>query len=347
MQLSHFSKASILTLIIVVIFVVWWEYYWRHRGFTISYNDDKVLWADKRKDVYKPADRATVFIGGSRIKFDLDIATWKSVTGEDPIQLALVGTPGRLVLRDLGNDKAFKGKLIIDLTEAQFFGIDTARRDKSAREALEYYRKETPAQNVSGLIDYKLESKIVFLEEGKFGMTRLLNDLRIPNRTGVVVPSGPVLEFSQTTFDRQNIMTPMFLADSNLQKMQIEVWKKGIVTSNKTPPVKGDALIAFVKGFKESIDKIRSRGGSVVFVRPPSGGLCLKNENDLFPRKKYWDYLLEYTNTPGIYFSDYPETANFVCLELSHLVPKDAIAYTKSLIKILKEEKGWSFPKSP
>src|SRR5258708_33047800 len=101
MQPTPFLKASIFALVMVIIFVACWEYYWRSRGFTTTYNDDKVLWAAKRKEVYKTPDQSTVFIGGSRIKFDLDIPTWKRLTGEEAIQLAIVGTPARLTLRDL------------------------------------------------------------------------------------------------------------------------------------------------------------------------------------------------------------------------------------------------------
>jgi len=327
-------------------FVLCWEYYWRSRGFGTSYNDDKVLWAGKRKEIYRPADQSTVFIGGSRIKFDLDIPTWEKLTGEKAIQLAIVGTPARLILRNLANDEKFKGKLIIDVAEFQFFSTDTIRRDKLAREALEYYYKETPAQKVSALINYQLESKLVFLEEGKFGLNSLLNDLQIPNRPGVVGPNVFPKEFSKTSFDRQNSMTPMFLADPKLRKRQTDAWSKGIAASAKIPAIKGDTLNALLDGVKTCIDKIRSRGGLVAFVRPPSGGHYTETENRQFPRPQYWDRLLDYTNSPGIYYSDYPETANFVCPEWSHLAPRDGVTYTTQLVKILQEEKGWTFPKA-
>ena len=51
------------------------------------YNDDKVLWARHRRQVYVPSDQATILLGSSRIKFDVDIATWKEETGEKAIQL--------------------------------------------------------------------------------------------------------------------------------------------------------------------------------------------------------------------------------------------------------------------
>jgi hypothetical protein len=331
-------------LVIVTIFVAGLEYYWRSRGFVPSYNDDKVLWATQRKNVYEPKGLVTVFVGGSRIKFDLDIPTWEKLTGEKAVQLALVGTPGRLTLRDLANDENFKGKLIIDVTETQFFSIDTVRRDKSARESIEYYYKETLAQKASASIDYVLESKLVFLEEGRFGLNALLNTMPLTNRPGVVPPPPCPPELSTTDFRRQTSLTPMFLADPQLQKKQIAIWTR--IPLYRSFLKGGDTLAAFCKGIKASIDKIRSRGGMVIFVRPPSSGNVLENEKKFFPRQLYWDRLLEYTNTAGIHFSDHPAIANLICPEWSHLAPADGVKFTTSLVEILQREKGWSFPNS-
>src|SRR5215204_4516447 len=153
MQPAHYTKALILALLIVICFIAWWEYFWRSKGYSISYNDDKILWAHKRKEAYKPLDQSTVFIGGSRIKFDLDIPTWQKLTGEQPVQLALVGTAPRLLLKDLARDKNFKGKVVIDVTEHAFFSIDTLRTERSAREGISYLRNETPTQKVSASIN--------------------------------------------------------------------------------------------------------------------------------------------------------------------------------------------------
>ena len=321
METRSLVKTGILTLVLVAGFTLWLEGYWRSRGFVPTYNDDKVLWAKKRKEIYKPAEEATVFIGGSRIKFDLDVPTWEKLTGEKAIQLAIVGTPGRLVLRDLANDENFKGKVIMDVADAQFFSFpDSAQRDRLAREALAYYYEETPAQRASASINYFLESKLVLLEEGKFSLTSLLDKLNIPNRPGVNVSPATFTpqEFGVVNFNRQTWLTPMFLADPQLQKRQKDFWTRGI---KRASPIKGDTLHAFLEQTKKAIDKIRARGGIVVFVRPPSDGPYIEMENRLYPRQKYWDYLLEYTNTPGIHYADYPGTANLICAEWSHLSP--------------------------
>jgi hypothetical protein len=350
MQRNDFSKAGILVLVLLVAFGAGWELYWRSRGFHPTYNDDKVLWASKRKEVYMPADQATVFIGPSRIKFDLDIPTWERLTGEKAIQLAIVGTSCRLILNDLANDKKFKGKLIIDATEFTIFS-GVAQRDKSAIQTLDYYHKETPSQKTSSAINHALESKLVFLEESKFGLNSLLYGMHIPNRPGVIGPPAFPKEFSVSSFDRQTLMTPMFLSDTHLQNIQINNWVqrngwiKKSLTDKTVHGLKGDSLIAVFDQIKRAVDKIKSRGGQVVFVRPPSSGGYKKAEAIVYPRQEYWDKLLAYTNTQGIYYSDYPEISNIVCPEWSHLAPKDAIVYTETLVRVIENEKGWKFKK--
>jgi hypothetical protein len=344
MKSNSLFKASILTLILVVSFTLCFELYFRNRGFTATYNDDKVLWATKRKEIYKSPEEATVFIGSSRIKFDLDIPTWKKLTGEDAVQLAMVGTSPRPILTHLSNDENFKGKLIVDMVEPIFFSPRTYITEKSAQNAIAYFQNETPAQKASAVINYKLESSLVFLEEGKFGLNNLLNDLQLPNRPGVFAfPSFPH-EFEVAKYDRQTYMTPMFLTNPILIKRQTDNWTK-LGALDKTPGIKGEALDAVFKEVKDAVDKIRARGGQVVFVRPPSSGGYLETETAVYPRQQYWDKMLKYTNTPGIFYKDYPRTAGFTCPEWSHLVPEDAVTYTEELVKILQEEKGWSFAK--
>jgi hypothetical protein len=344
MNTKNSLKACLLTIGIVFCFGFSLESYWRSRGFSPSHNDDKVCWALKRKEVYKPAENSTVFIGSSRIKFDLDLATWRDLTGEEPVQLAIVGTSPRPVLSDLAADEMFKGKLVIDVVEGLFFSPRTFISEKSAREAVKYFHEETPAQNASARINHSLESYLTFLEEAKFGLTSMLNDLEFPSRPGVFsFPRFPK-EFEVADADRQTSMTPMFLGNPQLIKKQTTNWTI-LGASDKTPGIKGEALETVFKEVKEAVDKIRARGGTVIFVRPPSSGDFLEMEKQVYPRQEYWDAMLKYTGTPGIHYADYPATANFVCPEWSHLAPDDVIVYTKELVKILKEEKGWRFAK--
>jgi len=337
----HFLKAALLSAVLIVAFLATWESYWRNKGFEIAFNDDEALWAKERRKVYKPLEEATVFIGSSRIKFDLDIPTWERLTGDEVVQLSLVGTSPRPVLHDLANDKSFKGKLVIDVTEGLFFDRNADRRNKSAVEAIQYYKQETPSQKASSVFSYALESNFVFLEEGKFGLDELLKDLEIKNRPGVFsFPRFPK-EFGLTTYRRQDYMNEKFLNDTVLQRRQCENWTR-LGGLSRQPGIDGDSLETVFKEIKTSIDKIRSRGGQVIFTRTPASGPMEDATKAAYPRKKYWDQLLAYTKTDGIHYEDDPVTANMICPEWSHLSSSDAIIYTQALIRSL-QSKGWKF----
>src|SRR5579862_8556934 len=125
-------------------------------------------------DGYEPSDKATVFIGSSRIKYDLDIPTWESATNTHAIQLAMVGSTPRPLLADLANDPNFKGKLVVDITEFLFFS-DLPYLLASPVAGIDYYKKRTPAQKASFILDKPLESRLAFLNSDFFSINGLLD----------------------------------------------------------------------------------------------------------------------------------------------------------------------------
>ena len=341
MESKNLVKAAVLTLILVIASIGSWEFYLRNKGTAIYYDDDEALWSDKRAMVYVPQDKATVFIGSSRNKFDLDINTWRSITGENAIQLAFEGASPLPVLENLANDADFKGKLMIDVTEGLFFGLSRGPRGGRVTAALDYYKKRTPAQRASFQINHVLESQFVFLDKDWFSLNSLIEKAKVPPRYGVYGGPNFPMDFNRVTFDRQCQMTSRFVADTNLQNQVKAIWAYG--ASMPHQPLTLIQLDSIITTVKINVDKIKARGGQIIFVRTPSSGPYLAGERIGFPREKYWDKLLEATRCPGIHFEDYPPIAHFQCPELSHLKPTDAIVYTKNLIQIL-EQKGWTFP---
>ena len=342
MNNSSLLKASILTLILVSVSIISWELYLRSKGYDTSYDDDGALWADKRDMVYQPANKATVFIGSSRIKFDLDHDYWETATGSKAIQLACVGSTPIPVLQHLAKDEKFKGNLVIDVTEGLFFSTAPPNRETPEKN-MKYYGERTPAQRVGFHINHFLESKLVLLDKDRLSLSAKLSKLQIPNRPGVfefpLFPDG----FGRVKFHRQEYLTDNFVADTNQQNQVKGVWTF-LIKLSKEPPASGAKLDSIFAVVKAATDKIKERGGTILFVRTPSSGPCLMGENMGFPRAKYWDKLLEITNCKGIHFADYSAIDHFICPESSHLSMADATLFTKEFIRILHEEKGWQFP---
>ncbi len=345
MQPTSLIRASRLAVFLTLIAIISWEIYLRHQKITISYDDNEALFADKMAKIYGPSDQQTVFIGSSRIKYDLDIPTWETLTGEKAIQLANVGSSPRVVLEALANDEHFKGNLIIDVTEPLFFS-NGAFYDETTKKKLAYFKNRTPTQRFSFQVNHVLESQFVFLDQDNFSINAMLDDAQLlPPREGVFPGLYFPRQFEQVTFDRQSYMTPEFVADTNLQVQVRHVWAYGMLRRNS--PMPKDQMDAIFNSVKTQVDKIKARGGQVLFVRTPSSGPFREAEMKGFPKADYWDRLLSLTGCPGIYFTDYPAMAHFICPEWSHLKPTDAVLYTKALVQILRDDKGWTFPVKP
>jgi hypothetical protein len=345
MQQSNMVRAGILAASLTVVAIISWEIYLRHtyKDLKISYDDNSALWADKRAMVYEPSDHTTVFIGPSRIKYGLDISTWEAETGGHAVQLALIGQPDWDSFDDLANDKNFKGKLIVDVVEGLFFIRDRSDGAR-VRANITYYHNITPTQRVSFQINHVLESGFIFLNQDNFSFNALLSRCDFPRRKGVWPnPVFPV-EFTPVSFDRQSYMTPNFVKDTNLQNQVKRVWGTGDPTGMPQTPVE-DSLQAIFRYAKADADKIRSRGGEVLFLRVPTSGPFEEFDKKVFPRELCWNRLLVFTGCPGIYYKDYTAIAHFVCPEWGHLTKEQAAIFTRNLVKILRDEKGWKFTK--
>jgi hypothetical protein len=343
MPTTNLAKAALLMLALVTAAVIYWEFYLRSKGFETAYFDDPALWSDKRRMVYEPADKATVFIGSSRIKFDLDIPTWEKITGNHAVQLACVGSNPVPILENLADDNKFKGRLVVDVTEGLFFSSSPMNSFRPT-ENMKYYKEETPAQRASFHINHLLESQLVFLDKEWLSLGAIMEKLPLTNRPGVFMFGGFPPDFGRVKFNRQEYMTDHFSGDTALQNMVKNIWF-GFMKASKEPPASGTKLDSIFTKVKTAVDKIKARGGQVLFVRTPSSGGFQAGENKFFPREIYWDKLLAITHCPGIHYADYTDISGFICPEDSHLSLTDAKTFTISFIKILQEEKGWQFTK--
>jgi hypothetical protein len=337
MQQNNFARAAWLMLGLVAATLVFCEVTLRQQGEKISYDDGPSLWADKRAKVYQPSDQATVVIGSSRIKFDLDLATWKKQVGHEAVELAIEGSSPLPILEDLANDPQFKGRLIVDVTEGLFFSNSPPSMEKP-NEFIKYYHERTPAQQASFVLNRWLESKCVFLDKDQLSLNARLDALEIPSRPGVfMMPIFPFY-FSRNNFDRQMYMTNQFVADTGMQHRVSAIWQFFGKMAQKAPPMPQEALEAIFQSAKTATDKIKARGGEVIFVRTPSSGPSWMGEQRAFPRDKFWDRLLALTGCQGIHFADYQAIANFICPEDSHLTPDDAVEFTRVFVDILAEK---------
>lgn len=338
------TKSAILMLVVVIAVVTAYEIQLRNSGLTVSYDDGPALWSNQRDQVYADKKNQVVFIGSSRIKYDLDIPTWKQLTGLNSVQLACVGSSPVTILKDLANDPEFKGRLVIDITEPLFFSSAPFFFDRPNKN-LKYHHDHTIAQSMSFKLHSALESQFVFLDEENLSMNRQMDLLpfmipALENRPGVHGDLMFPIGFANTTFDRQTYMTNQFLADTTKVGIVRSIWA-GLAKMPMPPPMTDAQILAFLQDIKKNTDQIKARGGEIIFVRTPSSGPFRQMELAGFARARYWEKLLEVTECPGIHYEDDAATKNLICPEFSHLSLSDAKIFTKAFVKNLSKHPGW------
>ena len=321
-------RAGFLALALSVAGVVLWEWNARRLGYTPSYADTFGLWAIERRKVRERPD-PMVAVGSSRTFFDLDLGVWKEMTGEPIIQLAVVGTSPRLFLNDLADDTTFRGFVLVGVTPNLF----VAQRGFRAG-FLDDARKETPSQWLGQQIAMRLERRLAFLNKDDLPLFALLRHQRLPNRKGVEDPYLEVWRLETIGENRQVYMWEKLERDPRLIEHATMAWADGM---DERPPVSDATIDSTLTANKAAVDRIRARGGEVVYVRWPSAGGYVPHETRTAPRNRVWDPLIRATGTVGVHFEDHAELQGYDLPEWSHLAAREVPRFTRALIPIIRD----------
>lgn len=320
---------------------VGWEVYWRGKGMTAGdFNNTAALWAAARR---KASGDATVIIGSSRILFDIDLDLWEEFSGVRPVQLALEGTSPRIFLKDLADDEAFHGKVIIGVTVPVFYRSAGGLR----ADVLAYERDETPSQRADHILSNQLERVFAFIDE----QTRPKRQIHLwpaPLRDGMKPLFDP-RKLEAMKEDRNAKLWARVITDEAYRDEAKAQWMIALKSFAPPPGPKGEppkqmpdaAINGVIAEVRANIDKIRARGGDVAFMRLPYDGAFAVAEDNGFPRERFWDPLLAQTNSVGVAWQDHPELQGYYIPEWSHLAAAEALRYTNAVTPIFYAKTGW------
>lgn len=333
---------SVVVTVIVIAATTAWELYTRSLGYSPTLNDNEDLWAAARRRVQP---ESIVIVGDSRAWFDLDLDEMQRGLGKRPVQLAMAGSTAWPVLADLANDKNFHGTIICSFVPALFFAPPGTPPMIRAEKGVKRFHNQTPAQRASESLAMPLEEHVAFLKPDDLSLEALLNDLPIPNRPGALVPpSFPPYFQTEDRERRARMWEKCAEPGSELAKKIQQIWLPLFTPPPPPTYVPKEVFVAEMgRGIKKrfadvqaAVEKIRSRGGRIVFVRLPHSGGLKELEDRATPRARTWDPILKVTGAPGIYYSDFPELAGFSCPEWSHLSAGDSVEFTKRLVPHLR-----------
>lgn len=326
-------KIFFITASTTLVLMVAWEIEMRHLGLRAGdLDDERGYWAVERRKVDAGPRDSVVVIGDSRILLDTDLDTWQRLTGHRPIQLAMLGTNAQPVLRDLAADEHFAGLVVLGTAEFSYFSEDAA----SMPAAIRYMKTESPSQR-TGVQIYKWLSRYFAFLDSHYTLFKLLERHKWPERKGVAGPYFVNWKISESYDDRQTYFWDRIERDDYLRQQSQTVWKFFFTG----PPLKADKVAQVSASTKADIDRIRARGGEVVWIRPPSSGPLLDLERTRYPRLMVWDKLVRDSGSFGVYFEDYPGMRDLSCPDWSHLSKTSAIAFTDAYVRVLLDHVNW------
>jgi hypothetical protein len=242
-----------------------------------------------------------------------------------PVQLAIAGSNALPYLENLADAPQFRGLAIVGIADRSYFrpgaGLGAG--------ALERYRFESPAVRTSFLLHRGLSRKLAFLDD-KYRLNTLVRQLDENWRAGVLLPVNERLwKLRTTSDDRQSGLWWRVEDDERVRAHQGAAWQRF------APPVPGETIAGMVERTRVAVEKIRARGGEVVFVRPPSAPELWPFEEQTVPRARGWDTLLAKARVRGVHFNDYPAMQGLVLPEYSHLSRACATVFTDAYVRAL------------
>jgi hypothetical protein len=286
-------------------------------------DNSEVTWTNER---IRSEGAPAAIVGDSRILFDTDLDRFEALTGVRPIQLAIHGTSPLTLLEDTAANPKFNGLLIVGLSDTMFFQPFDGYGG--------YVRKpdefRSPARIVSNEIDHALQRRLAFLDSNH-RLSVVAHRLDPDFRANVEGPKDDIWKVMEIGERRQAWLWPRVEYDPAVRARTRWAWKGFKEKFPFTPQ-----LIATGQArAKSAVDKIRARGGDVVFVRPPSAPQLRINEEAQIPKAKGWDRLLRNTHSAGVHIDDLSQAQGLILPEWSHLNRKCARVFTDAYVRRL------------
>ena len=288
-------------------------------------DNSEVAWVKER--IRSDTARVAI-VGDSRILFDTDLDRFEALTGIRPIQLAIHGTSPLTLLEDAASNENFRGLLIVGLADTMFFQPFDGYG--------EYVRRRgdftSPSGRIGIEIDHVLQRRLAFLDSNH-RLSVAAHRLDPDFRPGVEGPRHDIWKVSEVGEERATWLWPRVEYDPEYRARTRWAWKGFKDKFPYTPQLiaQGHARA------KTAVDKIRARGGEVVFVRPPSAPDLRVNEEAQVPKAVGWDHLLRNSRSVGVHADDLANAQQLTLPEWSHLNRSCATIFTDAYVRRLSE----------
>jgi hypothetical protein len=299
------------------------EFYGRNKGVRATVPETFGLWYFWRQQVYPRDGKVIVFAGTSRISAGISLATMREcLPSYRVVQLGILGPVSCIgLLQDLANDSAFRGIVVCELDAPLL-----QRSEWDGHRSFRTYRPPTIPALVDVVIKARLQERLVSLNE-KLTLEKLFSALlSVPVKAEAASSSRFFRTFSrEVCWDfgvphAEQFQKTLQSASADDARLANSNWR---------------TLAKDAQEIDAMVQRLRSRGGDVVFLRAPSTGTRWLREEESYPRTDNWDHFARLTSAPCVHFQDVPEMRALVCPDDSHLDYRDSPQFTRALLSKL------------
>lgn len=296
------------------------EFLWRAQGFLPHVPDDDLTWARSRSRL---GDDGIVLIGSSRLQAAIDPHAWDGAgRSRLPAQLAMPGGSPLPVLEHVAFETDFSGLAVVDVVPGFIF--DRAGEGEALAEAriADWEERSTsPGQRIEAEIRAALRERFVTLR---------LSPLEFASRSFVRKRPGRILYFSMTADRFLRLDFSLANLSRRVDQTLADLERRG----DAVDVAERDRLI---ERFAAAGRALRDRGGELVLIRMPVGGAVAEIEHRSYPRKLFWDRLVEQGGAKAIHFADTPLMGDFTCPDGSHIDYAETGRFTRALARELAQ----------
>jgi hypothetical protein len=299
------------------------EAYGRVQGFRPTVPESLGLWHYWRQQVYPRDGKVIVLAGTSRICTDISLITMRECLPDYRIvQLGILGSVSCIgLLKDFADDPAFRGIVICEL--------DTPLLQRSEWDGHRDFRTYRPP-TLESLIDCVakawLQDRLVCISNSLTSRTLIARLLRESSHEQ---PSKTTRAFSREV--RYDFGTRRYLAEATERPAD-----GAEVKVAEDPSAQWRHFANDVREIDQMVQRLRSRGGRVVFLRAPSTGAGWIRDQAEHATLARWDRFARHSSAVCIHFRDVPQMRNLTCPDGSHLDYRDAPHFTRALVARLK-----------
>lgn len=320
---SHWRKAWALALLLTMLVVGGWEWLMRHAELGPEYADNRSLWTSERNHLNRHGDDAIALLGASRLQYAVDVTTLREALGRPVIQLAVEGTSALALLENLAVDPRFRGTVIYSVAPA--FTLNSALPRIVAgkqREWVEHYLDQSRSRRMEQAMRLYLQGRLAFRSP----------DAKLTRVIPTIVETGGLPDRDQKTTFANRVL------HKDYSKVTTDVDELGMVQFylENTVPYEQPEFEIVLNYLDALVRMLRDKGVDVFVLQLPSSAEVYMLESAFFPRERFWAVMEQRLDATFIHSDDYPEMANFMSEDGSHIDSKHIVEFTKLLAGVLR-----------